>query len=73
MWIMWDPRGWSVPSIALVHSTCETESQWLTGAAAGVQEKGEAKRYSFNSTFPSLPSVMKARKRREDARKTEDT
>lgn len=30
----------------------------------GVQEKVEAKRYSFNSTFPSLPSVMKARKRR---------
>lgn len=35
------------------------------GAVAGVQEKVEAKpRYSFNSTFPSLPSVMKARKRR---------
>ena len=33
-------------------------------ALAG-QEKGEVKRYSFNSTFPSLPSVAKARKRRE--------
>lgn len=57
------------PSMELVHSTWETQSQWLTRAVAGVQEKVEAKRYSFNSTFPSLPSVMKARKRREDAPK----
>lgn len=56
-------------SMELVHSTWETQSQWLTRAVAGVQEKVEAKRYSFNSTFPSLPSVMKARKRREDAPK----
>ena len=56
-------------SMELVHSTWEAQSQWLTRAVAGVQEKVEAKRYSFNSTFPSLPSVMKARKRREDAPK----
>eukprot|EP00434_Breviolum_minutum_P046549 symbB.v1.2.042189.t1/scaffold9388.1/size5275/1 len=37
----------------------------LMRAASGAgQEKGEVKRYSFNSTFPSLPSVAKARKRR---------
>ena len=56
-------------SMELVHSTWEAQSQWLTRAVAGVQEKVEAQRYSFNSTFPSLPSVMKARKRREDAPK----
>ena len=66
---MWGPTSYGVLTLNS-YILLETQSEWLLRAVAGVQEKGEVKRYSFNSTFPSLPSVMKARKRREDAPKT---
>eukprot|EP00913_Durusdinium_trenchii_P019614 g18439.t1 len=58
-----DPQG----APTLMHAASGQGGTPLVRGSSGQQgsaDKGEVKRYSFNSTFPSLPSVQKARKRR---------